>query len=261
MMKKITFLALLLASTLNYAQDPELAQKFTTGLEASNSCDPNFSKVTFTETSTTFTTNSLDPQDFNVSWLFKGPKGNGALKNYKVPHTSTIADIMSLTGAGSIVGLNTTASNEGASEVISLGTACNVVGAKIFASIAFNGFTGGSVSETLTFTTNPTDALDVTNFKQETFTVVINYDATASVNELEKFNFSFAPNPAKNEINLSAAKKIEKVEIFNLLGKKSLSTKVNSLNSTLDISNFASGIYLMQVTIDNAVNSYKIIKE
>jgi hypothetical protein len=263
MMKKITLLAFLLASTLNYAQSPEIANLWKTDLETTNSCDPNLGKEVFSGTYT-FTTDVTGPQHFNVSWLFKGPhtNGSGSLQNKKVPHTSTIADIMSLTGAGSIVGLNTTATNEGSSQVISLGTACtSVEGAKIFASIAFDGFLGGSESETLTFTTNPTNALDVANFKQETFTVVINYGTTASVDQLEKFNFSFSPNPSKNFIKVSAANNIENVEIYNLIGQKVLSKNLSANNENINISDLAKGVYVMNVTIDGLKGSFKIIKE
>jgi hypothetical protein len=87
------------------------------------------------------------------------------------------------------------------------------------------------------------------------------YGTALSINNFEKFDFNFAPNPAKNFINLSAANSIEKVEVYNLLGKKALSTRINNDRSTLDISELASGMYVMQVTIDKQVGTYKIIKE
>lgn len=74
-------------------------------------------------------------------------------------------------------------------------------------------------------------------------------------------NFSFAPNPTNNFVNLSASKNIEKVEFYNLLGQNALSAPVNGLRKEVNISNLKSGIYLMKVTIDNAVGTYKIIKE
>lgn len=74
-------------------------------------------------------------------------------------------------------------------------------------------------------------------------------------------NFSFAPNPANNFLNLSASKNIQKVEFYNLLGQNALSAPVNGLRKEVNISNLKSGIYLMKVTIDNAVGTYKIIKK
>ena len=73
-------------------------------------------------------------------------------------------------------------------------------------------------------------------------------------------NFNYAPNPTNSIINLSASESIEKVEFFSLLGQKEFSAPVNGLRKGVDISSLQSGIYLMKVTIDNAVGTYKIIK-
>lgn len=74
-------------------------------------------------------------------------------------------------------------------------------------------------------------------------------------------NFNYAPNPTNGIINLSASKSIEKVEFFSILGQKALSAPVNGLRKDVNISNLQTGIYLMKVTIDNAVGTYKIIKK
>tara|TARA_B110000208_G_scaffold170579_1_gene212230 strand:+ start:26425 stop:27396 length:972 start_codon:yes stop_codon:yes gene_type:complete len=86
-------------------------------------------------------------------------------------------------------------------------------------------------------------------------------DTTASVKELKQFNFSFAPNPTKNILRLSAVNKIESVELFNLLGQKILQKELNSNNETIDISGLDRGVYVMNVTIDGSKGSFKIIKE
>jgi len=93
-----------------------------------------------------------------------------------------------------------------------------------------------------------------------TLVVTINPDALMTVNQLQKFDFRFSPNPAKENINLSAIKNISKVEIYNLLGQKSMRVSVNAVRKTLNISELPTGIYIMQVTIDDVMGSYKIIK-
>jgi len=98
-------------------------------------------------------------------------------------------------------------------------------------------------------------------FTGNTVTINITVDNTASIEDLEKFNFSYAPNPSRDFINLSAANNIENVEIFNLLGQKLISKDLNSNNETVDISNLVKGVYLMNVTIDGSKGSFKIIKE
>lgn len=114
---------------------------------------------------------------------------------------------------------------------------------------------------------NPGDVRTVTititdtNSVTENIVLTATYTPTAGVNDLQRYNFSYAPNPVKDIINLSAAKNINKVELFNLLGQKSKSFEVNTLNKNLDISGLANGIYIMNVTIDETVGSYKIIKQ
>ena len=83
---------------------------------------------------------------------------------------------------------------------------------------------------------------------------------TASIDKLEKYDFSFGPNPTENHIYLSAFKSIGKVEVFNLVGQKSLSTDLRASKGTLDISNLSRGIYIMNVAIDKNVGTYKLIK-
>lgn len=85
--------------------------------------------------------------------------------------------------------------------------------------------------------------------------------STASNNDLSKFNFSYAPNPANNFINLSAAKTISKVEFFNNLGQNVLASNVNALSSNIYISGLNKGIYMMNVTIDGQTQAFKILKQ
>lgn len=89
----------------------------------------------------------------------------------------------------------------------------------------------------------------------------ISVESTASNNKLSKFNFSYAPNPANNVINLNAAKTISNVEFYNNLGQNVLATKVNALSSNLNISGLNKGIYMMNVTIDGQTQAFKILKQ
>ena len=84
---------------------------------------------------------------------------------------------------------------------------------------------------------------------------------TASIDKLNKYDFSFGPNPTEDLVYLSASKKIGNVEIFNLVGQKSLSTDLRGTKGTLDISNLSRGVYIMNVAIDNKIGTYKLIKQ
>ena len=96
----------------------------------------------------------------------------------------------------------------------------------------------------------------------ETINVTVSpIESTASIDKLKKYDFSFGPNPTEHSIYLSAVKSIGNVEVFNLVGQKFLSTDMRDTKGTLDISNLLKGVYIMNVTIDENIGTYKIIKE
>ncbi len=86
--------------------------------------------------------------------------------------------------------------------------------------------------------------------------------ATLSIKDnFAQFGFKSYPNPAKNVINIAAAKSIDSVSFFNVLGQKVQSNSVNAALKQVDISNLQNGVYLMEVTIDNAKQAFKIVKQ
>lgn len=87
------------------------------------------------------------------------------------------------------------------------------------------------------------------------------FNPALGTDKFSNFKFSVYPNPTSDQLNLSAAKNISKVELFNLLGQRVLSNTVNANQKQLSISNLQNGVYLMEVTIDNAKQAYKIIKQ
>ncbi len=91
--------------------------------------------------------------------------------------------------------------------------------------------------------------------------VSIVLDATASLKDLAQFNFNAYPNPAKDAINLSASKNIDKIEIYSLLGQQVLTKELNSKNANINVSSLAKGVYVVKAQIEDAVGSYKFIKE
>jgi hypothetical protein len=75
-------------------------------------------------------------------------------------------------------------------------------------------------------------------------------DVVLSTNtkEINKNEFSIFPNPASNFITISSNIAIKNIEIFSALGKRVLQRTSKELNdNTIDISNFASGIYLLKI--------------
>lgn len=82
-----------------------------------------------------------------------------------------------------------------------------------------------------------------------------------SISDLAQFNFSASPNPAKDYINLSASKNIDKVEIYNLLGQQIRSETLNNRQCKVNVESLSNGIYIAKAFIEDAVGSYKFIKE
>ena len=140
---------------------------------------------------------------------------------------------------------------------------CNKPSGSQFAIIRFSLLYQGTIAENdpdiefSIFTTDHGAASPVT----EEILVKMTPPQTASIDKLNKYDFSFGPNPTEDFIYLSAAENIGNVEVFNLVGQKSLSTDLRGTKGTLDISNLSSGIYIMNVTIDKNIGTYKLIKQ
>ena len=74
-------------------------------------------------------------------------------------------------------------------------------------------------------------------------------------------NFTYYPNPVKNTLNLSYNQEISNVDVFNLLGQKVSSTKINANDAQIDMSNLSKGAYMVRVTSNDQVKTVKVIKE
>ena len=89
----------------------------------------------------------------------------------------------------------------------------------------------------------------------------ISFNSTLLSNNYIFRNFQYYPNPTNSNLNLEASQAITKVEIFTITGKKILTEKIGKFQHQIDLSFAASGIYLMQVTIDGSFKTFKLIKE
>lgn len=72
--------------------------------------------------------------------------------------------------------------------------------------------------------------------------------------------FSYYPNPVKNKMQLQANWTIESIKIFNLIGQEISVLQPESQNYVLNLENYSSGNYLMQVQINGNVKTFQIIK-
>ncbi len=61
-------------------------------------------------------------------------------------------------------------------------------------------------------------------------------------------------------LTLRAQENINSVAIYNMLGQQVYNSKVNSMNSTVDMSNMANGTYIVKVNINGTEGSVKVIR-
>ncbi|QOD60968.1 T9SS type A sorting domain-containing protein [Polaribacter haliotis] len=87
----------------------------------------------------------------------------------------------------------------------------------------------------------------------------VSSSTTASVDEVFASKVSVYPNPAKDFVTISSPLEINKLEVYNLLGKRVISSS-KLINNNLDISTLAKGIYMMKLTSGESVASKKLIK-
>tara|TARA_R110002126_G_scaffold72364_1_gene180908 strand:- start:80642 stop:81421 length:780 start_codon:yes stop_codon:yes gene_type:complete len=91
--------------------------------------------------------------------------------------------------------------------------------------------------------------------------VVLTETSTASVEDLSRFNFSLSPNPTSKYLNISASEKIDKVEVFNIVGQKVMTNRFDASQKRIDVGNLSKGIYIIKTYIGDAIGSKKFIKE
>jgi hypothetical protein len=102
---------------------------------------------------------------------------------------------------------------------------------------------------------NPTVEYD--SLPQNTFSNLGTHSCvcTVGVNEYENMaTVRVFPNPSNTgSLEVSASDRIQRIRLFNLIGSEVLVTRAtNSLSTRIDISELTSGLYLMQLEIDNS---------
>lgn len=68
------------------------------------------------------------------------------------------------------------------------------------------------------------------------------------------------PNPTKDIVNIESTENIDKVEIYNILGRKIMEENINAFNSDINISSLPKDIYFLKIFSAKKVNTRKIVK-
>ncbi len=76
-----------------------------------------------------------------------------------------------------------------------------------------------------------------------------------------KNSIDIYPNPVNNRIYISSNTSIDKVLVYNIFGQTMYTSSENKSDATVDVSNFAKGIYLVKVFTDGKSMTKKIVKK
>lgn len=85
-------------------------------------------------------------------------------------------------------------------------------------------------------------------------------NATLSNPAFETANISLYPNPVNNILSISAAQNINEVTLYDIYGKVLQTVKSDNIRQ-VDLSAYASGIYLVKATAGTATLTQKVIKQ
>lgn len=93
----------------------------------------------------------------------------------------------------------------------------------------------------------------------------ITASTTLSTNDALNYNeFSISPNPAKSRLNIYLPQNTNEasVTVFDVLGKKVYSKSIDALSSTtVDVSNWNRGVYLVRVTTSEGTQTKRFVKQ
>ncbi len=76
-------------------------------------------------------------------------------------------------------------------------------------------------------------------------------------------SFEISPNPAKNNLNirLDNTMRNANVSIYDVLGKKVYSRSLSSVNTSIDVSKWNAGVYLVRISTDNQTLTKRFVKQ
>ncbi|WP_339622506.1 T9SS type A sorting domain-containing protein [uncultured Winogradskyella sp.] len=93
------------------------------------------------------------------------------------------------------------------------------------------------------------------------FELFIYRDPSLGVVTSDFDQFRFYPNPVENILNIEANNSISNVSVYNMIGQKVKELAPNELNATLDMNELNQGVYFVSVTINDAQQTFKVIKK
>ena len=119
---------------------------------------------------------------------------------------------------------------------------------------------------TYSFTFNDIGIFDFECFPHSSLmygTITVVAEGTLSIKEVSMVDFSIYPNPSKSKLNISLVQNnnATKVEVFDILGKRIYSQSLSSMNSSINVLRWNTGVYLVKITSDIGTQTKRFVKQ
>jgi plastocyanin len=94
-------------------------------------------------------------------------------------------------------------------------------------------------------------------------TITVVPEGTLSINDVKKNGFSIYPNPSKSKLNINFAQNSNaaKVEAYDILGKRIYAKILTDIRTSINVSNWKPGIYLIKVNDDSGTQTKRFVKQ
>lgn len=127
-----------------------------------------------------------------------------------------------------------------------------------------NGYTGTNSPGTVTSTA--ADGSLTVKFYSDQYVNDIGWRATVTCQQSlgietnDFIDFTYYPNPTQNNVVLKSNTTITEIEVYNIEGRKLFTKKLESLETNVDLSPFATGTYFFKVRFNDVEKNFKILK-
>ncbi|WP_299526263.1 T9SS type A sorting domain-containing protein [Winogradskyella sp.] len=109
---------------------------------------------------------------------------------------------------------------------------------------------------------NPSWIGEVTDAEMHLDNITASAPLSISDFQLQNTEFTISPNPAKDKLNIVLSSNDEmKLEVFDVLGKRVYHASISQLSSSIDVTNWRSGVYLVKVSSDQGTQTKRFIKQ
>ena len=101
------------------------------------------------------------------------------------------------------------------------------------------------------------------SFSEDVDFFVDNFQITSTSLGIEENNislFNYFPNPVNDVLTIKAQKDVDNITVYNMLGQVVIRQTPNTRDCTVDLSTMQTGAYFVQVSIDNSVETIRILK-